>query len=236
MAKAPKKRTKKGSIQTFKRKEIDAIVSNCYQRIKFLGDCFHTPRACGIQRLWTHLRGPYHDIGMDHFLRHLTREMDWSLNVSCFFKDNDNDEILHVAQSFALMPNFVMSEASAALSSAITESVNVCLKADERFSNETMIYYTYTLYPEFHESYDMIGDGLTDLMINLDNLSEFEPFNDKLYGFPSTIETLPKAIRDNGIFPRVKIRNYWPLEEEVISDDTSFLLQKPITEVECETV
>lgn len=226
MAKAPKKRNKKGTVEGFKRREIDAIVNHAYQRIKFLGDAWYKPRACGIQKLWTNLRGPYHDAGLRCFLNHLEREMDWSLNLSCYFRDVEDPEALKVIQGFALFKDITIEDVSANLSDVIIEVINQCIKVDDDYGSKNMIYYTYCLYPEFTESYDIIGDGLSDLMANLTDISNFPTFDDVLPGIPSDTDTLTLALKNNGLWPRIKERRFWPLDETIISDNTDFLMPK----------
>lgn len=224
MAKAPKKREKKGSKVDFKRKEVEQITNHCYQRVKFLGDCFHDPRAMGIQKLWTNLTGPYHEVGMNSFLRHLVRDMDWSMCVACYFQDQERPEIMHCAQVSAVFHDFNMQEVSENLSSVIIECINRALDTDECYTNDNFIYYAYVLMPEFHDSHFTICDGLSSLMINLDDISEFPPFGENLPGRPSSSETLPLAIKNNGIFPRIKTPIYFCDTEEDIWIDDNFLM------------
>lgn len=204
MAKSPKKRDKKGTKVDFKKREVSDITNHCYQRVKFMGDCFHDPRAMGIQKLWTHLKGPYHELGLDSFLRHIIRTMDWSMVLVCYFKDKEDPERIHAAQTSIIFRDFNMEEVSQNLSAAIIEGINRSLEADERFTNDTFIYYAYLLMPEFHESHFTIADGLSALMINLDDISEFKPFHNKLVGRPTDKSTLPNAIKNNGIYPTIK--------------------------------
>lgn len=214
MAKAPKKRVKKANMVDIKRKEVNNIINLCYQGVAFLGDCFHNPRCMNIQRLYTHLRGPYHELGMDSFLRHLMREMDWSLGVVCYFKDPVDEEQIHVVNVHAVFEkDFNMIEVSKNLSSVIIECINRALDADERFTNDNFIYYAYVLVPEYHkETHTARTDGLGDLMINLGEIHQFEPFCENLPGIPSDEKTLTNAIVNNGIFPKIKKREYWPVD------------------------
>ena len=212
MAKEPKKRTKKTSIVDIKRKEINSIVNLCYQGITFLGDCYHKPRCMNIQKLWTHLRGGYHEIGMDVFIKHLTRNMSWSLGVCCYFRNKDDSiDVVNIHAIFE--DNFSMFEVSSELSNVIINCINLALEVDEKYKNNNFIYYSYVLVPEYHfETHSIRVDGLGDLMINLGDIDQFEPFGEDLPGIPSDEKTLTEAIINNGIFPRMKERHYVPID------------------------
>lgn len=209
MAKAPKKREKKANGIDIKKKLLSNVTNMCYQRLKFIGDCFHEPRAMGIQRLWTDLRGIDHELGMKYFLAHLTRDMDWSLSVTCYFKDAEGPEIIHAVQASAVMRNFNMQEVSENLSNVVIECINRTLDAGDEYNNESFIYYAYILMPEFLPTHFEISDNFSNLMINLDDISEFEPFGDQLPGRPSDAATLPLAIKNNGLFPKPNKLLYW---------------------------
>lgn len=209
MAKAPKKRDKKANGTDIKKKLLSNVTNMCYQRLKFIGDCFHVPRAMGIQRLWTDLRGIDHELGMKYFLNHLTRDMDWSLSVSCYFKDAEGPEIIHAVQVSAVMRNFNMQEVSENLSNVIVECINRALDAGDEYHNDSFIYYAYILMPEFLPSHFEIADNFSNLMINLDDIGEFETFGNDLPGRPSDSATLPLAIKNNGIFPKPEKMLYW---------------------------
>lgn len=212
MAKSPKKRVKKANGVDIKRKEINSIINHCYQAVAFLGDCYHKPRCMGIQKLYTHLRGTFHELAMDSFLRHLMREMYWSLGVCCYFKIDD--ETIKIVNIHAIFENdFTMTEVSENLSSVIIECINRALDSDEQFTNDNFIYYSYVLTPEYHfESQLLRTDGLGDLMLNLGEVDQFKPFGKDLPGIPSDNKTLTEAIINNGIWPKLKKRDYWPVE------------------------
>lgn len=209
MAKAPKKREKKSNSTNIKKQHLSAITNHCYQRVKFIGDCFHEPRAMGIQKLWTGLKGMDHELGMKYFLNHIMREMDWSLGVTCYFKDRENPEIIHAVQSVAVMRGFNSDEAGENLSNVIIECINRSLDAGDDYGNDNFIYYAYILVPEFVKAHFEVCDNFSNLMINLDDIGEFDPFNEDLPGRPSHKDTLLLAIRNNGIFPKPEKLLYW---------------------------
>lgn len=225
MAKAPKKRDKKGTRVNFKQREIDTIVNHAYYRVKFIGDCFHPPMALSIQKLWTHLRGASHDAGMSVFMRHISREMDWSITFSCFFKLGDDLEELEVVQAVAVCRQVTMKEMSAAITDIIIETVNTIIQTDDRFTLNNIIYYTYLLSPEFNESHFKLSEGLTDLMINVAQFDKLTTFDGKLLGTVSNENTMHDAIERNRVYPRVKTVTYFPLPdgEEDYDIDPEFL-------------
>lgn len=218
MAKPPKKRVKKITNVDIQRRNVSNITNICYQRLKFIGDCFHEPRAMGIQRLWTDLRGAFHELGMETFLRHLARDMDWSLTVSSYFKDKDDPERIHCVQSTAVFRKVNLEEMSCNLSRIIIECINRTLDADDRCNNDNFIYYAYLFTPEFHSSHFEIADSFSNMMINLDDIGEFEPFGEQLPGRPSDRETIPLAIKNNGLFPKVSDISYWIESETLLTD------------------
>ena len=78
--------------------------------------------------------------------------------------------------------------------------------------------------PEFHPTFFEISDNFSNLMVNLDDISEFEPFGNDLPGRPSGIETIPTAIHNNGVYPKIKEILYWedlhiPVEDCVLHKD-----------------
>ena len=211
MAKAPKKRNKKMNNISIMQREINTIVNLAYQGVAFLGDCYHKPRAMNIQKLWTHLRGVKHEPAMKTFLGHLERPMDWSLGLVCFFKNKENEfELINVISRFK--EDFTLKEVSENLSKVIIEGINNALNVDEKFNNENFVYYAYVLIPEYHpETMEKRVDGLGHLMINLGEIECFEAFGDDLPGIPSTETTLLEAIENNGIFPKIKSEDYFPV-------------------------
>lgn len=231
MAKAPKKRNKKGTLHDFKQREIDTIVNHAYYRVKFIGDCANAPMALSIQKLWTHLRGSSHQAGMNVFMRHIEREMDWSIMFSCFFKLGDDLEELEVVQAIIVCRQVSMRELAAALTDIIIETVNTIIETDERFSLDNVIYYAYLLAPEFNETHLRLSIGLTDLVVNIVQFDKLKPFNGQFLGTVSTENTMHEAIERNRVYPRVSTVTYYPLPEleEDYDVDPDFLYVTPVS-------
>lgn len=232
MAKAPKKRVKQGTKLLFKQREINAIVNHAYYRVKFIGDCYHAPMALSIQKLWSHLTGESHHAGMNIFMRHLSREMDWGITLSCYFKTGDDLESLEVVQVIAVCQEFDMKTLGAALSDILIGMVNTVLEMDERLTLKNMIYYAYLLAPEFNATHLNLSDGLSDLTINIAKFEELKLFDDQLLGTVSHERTMFEAIDRNRVYPRVREVTYYPdpAQEILFHADTDFLIPTPVSD------
>lgn len=225
MAKAPKKREKKGTQIGFKQREINAIVNHAYYRVKFIGDCYHAPMALSIQKLWTHLKGSSHEAGLNIFMRHISREMDWGITLSCYFKTGEDLETLEAVQVVGVCRDFDMKELGTHLSDILIAMVNSVLETDERLTLKNMIYYAYLLSPEFNHTHFNLSEGLTDLTINIAKFEQLRLFDGQLLGTISSEKTMYDAIDRNQVYPRVSEVTYYPdpRYDVVYESDNDFL-------------
>lgn len=203
MAKPRKKKSSNGRID-HKRKEVESIVNICYQGVRFLGDCHHKPRAMNIQKLWTHLRGPYHEVGMEGFLKTLYDQKEWSVGLMCVFKDLNDPDRFEVASATAIIEELTAHDVSCCISDVILKMIQAIQESDETLTNERFVYYAYFFEPEAPPSLPLKVIGLMDMFMNIGDITEYEPFGDELPGIPSDADTVPLAIKNNGIWPKVR--------------------------------
>lgn len=225
MAKKPKVRKKSTGID-FGRRSMATIVDHCYFRLKFMGDCFNPPVALGVQKIWTHLIGRYHEEGLSLLVGHLERDMDWSVTLSCYFKKDAELEELEVVQSVIVFRDCNIKEVSANLSSVICETILNVLSED-RYSEDELIYYVYTANPEFNKTHFNMSDALSDVISNIIDFTKHEPFGATIPGISTDENSLTLAIRNNRLWPKVKEIKYYNVKEEMLHEDDDFLIPDP---------
>lgn len=219
MAKPPKKRVKKKSKASIDNSEILSVVSHCYQAVKFIGDCYTEPKATGVQRLFTFLRGSKHERGLAFFAKHLFRDMDWSMVLVAYFKfDDDPDGDIVAVIAHVVFEDTYAKDVAIGLSDVILGTVNTILDATG-YTLKDLRYYAYLLMPENHPSQYENADGLSSLMVNFLDIASMKSFDDKVFGTLSNEDTINNAIYNNACFPTVKEVKYFPTKEEFLSTE-----------------
>lgn len=214
MAKPRKKKPAKGGISATSvyKKEVESITNYCYQTVKFLGDAHHLPRCMGIQKLYTHLRGIKHELGMESFLKHLNLKRQWSMGISLFFRENEDKYYVIPVELVFEVEN--LEDLSIWISTLLRAGINEVFETNKELDKNKFCYYCYFFEPEVSPRLSEKVKGLGELFINLGDICQYEPFGEELPGIESDITTVDKAIENNGIFPKIKEKLFWEYDEE----------------------